>query len=98
MHDPEICSFDGVVGVKGVRDPMLAVVVCTPSYLDFISYAVTSTSFRTIGLDQRGQSSCVVSWIRSDICLNISSIGCLVGDVTNGIDLIVCWGVSHRIG
>jgi hypothetical protein len=26
-HDPEICSLKGVVGVKGVRDPMLAVVV-----------------------------------------------------------------------
>jgi hypothetical protein len=24
MHDPEICSLDGVVGVKGVRDPVLA--------------------------------------------------------------------------
>jgi hypothetical protein len=21
MHDPEICSLNGVVGVKGVRDP-----------------------------------------------------------------------------
>jgi hypothetical protein len=39
MHDPEICSLDRVVGVEGVRHPMLAVVVCTPSYLDFISYA-----------------------------------------------------------
>jgi hypothetical protein len=60
MHDPEICSLDGVVGVKGVRDPMLAVVVCTPSYLNFISYAVTPTSFRTIGLDRRRRSFCVV--------------------------------------
>jgi hypothetical protein len=39
VHDPELCSLDGVVGVKGVRDPMFAVVVSTPSYLDFISYA-----------------------------------------------------------
>jgi hypothetical protein len=50
MHDPEICSFNGVVGVKGVRDPMLAVVVSTSSYLDFISYGVTL-------------SSCIVSWV-----------------------------------
>jgi hypothetical protein len=61
MHDPEICSLDKVVGVEGVKDPMLAVVVCTPSYLDFISYAVTLTSLRTISLDRRRLSSCVVS-------------------------------------
>jgi hypothetical protein len=54
VHDPEIRSLDWVVGVKGVRDPMLAVVVCTPSYLDFISYSVTLTSFCTIGLDGGG--------------------------------------------
>jgi hypothetical protein len=29
VHDPEFCSMDRVVGVEGVRDPMLAVVVCT---------------------------------------------------------------------
>jgi hypothetical protein len=54
VHDPEIRSLDWVVGVEGVRDPMLAVVVCTPSYLDFISYSVTPTSFCTIGLDGGG--------------------------------------------
>jgi hypothetical protein len=26
MHDPEICSLDGIVGVKGVRDPMFVIV------------------------------------------------------------------------
>jgi hypothetical protein len=45
VHDPETCSLDGVVGVEGVRCPMLAVVVCTSSYLDFISYAVAPASF-----------------------------------------------------
>jgi hypothetical protein len=44
-------AWMGFVGVEGVRDPMLTVVVCTWSYLDFISYAVTLTSLRTIGLD-----------------------------------------------
>jgi hypothetical protein len=57
VHDPEICSLDGVVGVEGIRDPMLAVVVCTPSYLDFISYAVTLAAFCTIGMDRRRLSS-----------------------------------------
>jgi hypothetical protein len=51
MHDPEFCSLKGVVGVKGVRDPMFAVIVSMSSYLDFISYAVTLASFYTIGLD-----------------------------------------------
>jgi hypothetical protein len=43
--------LNGVVGVKGVRAPMLAVVVSTSSYLDFISYVVTLASFYMIGLD-----------------------------------------------
>jgi hypothetical protein len=98
MHDPEIYSLDRVVGVKGVWDPMLTIVVSTSSYLDFISYAVALASLRTIDLDWRRRSSCVESWVRSDVCLNIGSIGCVVGDITSGVDLIVCWGVSHRIG
>jgi hypothetical protein len=51
MHDPEICSLNGVVGVKSIGNPMFAVVVSTSSYLHFISYAVTLASFCTIGLD-----------------------------------------------
>jgi hypothetical protein len=98
MHDPEICSLDGVVSVKGVRNTVLTIVVSTSSYLGFVSYAVTLASLRTIDLERRRRSSCVVSWIRSDVCLNIGSIGCVVGDVTSGVGLIVCWGVSHRIG
>jgi hypothetical protein len=78
MHDPKICSLDGVVGVMGVRDPMFAIVVSASSYLNFISYAVLLASFCTIVLDQRRLSSCVVSWVRSDICLNIGIIGWVV--------------------
>jgi hypothetical protein len=51
VHDPEICSLDRVVGVEGVRYPMLTVVVCASSYFDFVSYAVTPTSLCTIDLD-----------------------------------------------
>jgi hypothetical protein len=98
MHDPEICSLNGVVGVEGVRDPMLTIVVSTSSYLNFISYAVTLASFRTIGLDRRRLSSCVVSWVWSDVCLNIGSIGYVVDDVSSGIGWVVCWGISHRVG
>jgi hypothetical protein len=90
VHDPEICSLDGLVGVKDVRDPVLAIVVSTSSYLDFISYVMALASLSTIGLDQRRLSSCVVSWVRSDVCLNIDSVGCVVGDVTSGIGWVVC--------
>jgi hypothetical protein len=98
MHDPEICSFNGVVGVKGVRDPMLAVVVSTLSYLVFISYAVTLTSLRTIGLDRRRLSTCIMYWLWRNVCLNIGSVGRIVDDVTSGIDRIVCGNISHRVG
>jgi hypothetical protein len=98
VHDPEICGLDGVFGVKGARDPVLVIVVSTLSYLDFILYAVALAFLSMIDLDQRKRSSCVVSRVRSDIILNIGSIGCIVGDVTGGIGLVICWGVSHRIG
>jgi hypothetical protein len=94
VHDPEICSLDGVVGVEGVRDPMLAVIVCTPSYLDFISYAVTSTSFYTIGLDRRRLSSCIASWIWGGVPLDVGSVGCIVGGIANGISRGVCLSIS----
>jgi hypothetical protein len=98
VHDPEFCSLDGVVGVKGVREPMLAVVVSTLSYLDFISYAVALASLCTIGLDQRRLISCIVSWVWSGVPLNIDNISCIVDDVTSIIDLSVCWSVGYNIG
>jgi hypothetical protein len=36
VHDPEICSLDGVVGVKGAGNPVFTTVVSTSSYLHFI--------------------------------------------------------------
>jgi hypothetical protein len=98
MHDLEICSLDKVVGVEGVRGPMLAVVVCTPSYLDFISYAVTPTSLRTIGLYRRRLSSCIASWIWSGVSLDVGSVGCVVGGIASGIGRGVCWSISRWVG
>jgi hypothetical protein len=97
VHDLEFYSFDGVVGVKGVRDPVLTIVVSTSSYIDFISYAVALASLGTIGLDRRRLSSCVVSWVRSDVCLSIGSVGCVVDDVTSVIDRSVCWSIGCSI-
>jgi hypothetical protein len=82
--------LNGVVGVKGAGNPMLAVVVSTSSYLHFISYTMTLDSFCTIGLDQRRLSSCIVSWVWSDIPLDVGSIGCVVNGITNSIGRSIC--------
>jgi hypothetical protein len=98
VHDPEFCSLDGVVGVKGVRDPMLAVVVSMSGYLDFTPYAVLLACFCTIGLDWMRLNSYVVSWVWSGVPLNIGSVGCIVDDVISGIDRSICWSVGCSIG
>jgi hypothetical protein len=97
VHDPEICSLDGVVGVEGVRYPMLEVVVCTSSYLDFISYAVSPASFCLIRLDRRRLSSCIASWIWGEVPLGVGSVGCIVGGVAS-ISWGICWSISRWIG
>jgi hypothetical protein len=97
VHDLEICSLDGVVGVEGVRCPMLAVVVCTSSYLDLISYAVAPASFCMIMLDRRRLSSCIASWIWGGVPLDIGSVGCIVGGVSS-ISQGVCWSISRWVG
>jgi hypothetical protein len=98
VHNPELCSLDGVVGIEGIRDPMLAVVVSTSSYLDFISYAVVLSSLCTIGLDQGRVSSYIVSWVWSGVPLNMDSIGCVINDVASVIGRSVCWSVACSIG
>jgi hypothetical protein len=98
VHDPEICSLDGVVGVEGVRCPMLVVVVCTPSYLDFISYAEAPTSFCMIRLNRRRLSSYVASWIWVEVPLDVGNVGCIVGGVASGISRGVCWSIGRWVG
>jgi hypothetical protein len=94
----KFCSLDGVVGVEGVRDPMLAVVVSTSSYLNFISYAVALASLCKIGLDQSRLSSCIVSWVWGEVPLNMDDIGCGIDDVASVISRGVCWSVGCSIG
>jgi hypothetical protein len=76
---------------------MLAVVVCTPSYLDFISYAVVPTSFCMIRLDRRRLSSCVASCFWDGVPLDIGSVGCILGGVAN-ISQCICWSISRWVG
>jgi hypothetical protein len=85
VHDPEICSFNRIVGVEGVKNLVLVVIVSTTSYLDFISYEETLASFHTIGLDRRRLSSCIVSWIWGGVPLDVGSVGCIVGGITSSI-------------
>jgi hypothetical protein len=98
VHAPEIFSLNGVVGVKGVGNPVFAVVVSTSSYLHFISYTMTLASFSTIGLDQRRLSSCIMSWIWGGIPLDVGSMGCVVSGITISIGWSVCWSISRGIG
>jgi hypothetical protein len=98
VHDLEIGSLNGVVGVKGVGNHVFAVVVSTSSYLHFISYAVMLASFSTIGLEQRRLSSCIESWMWGGIPLDVGSVSCIVGGITSSIGQSVCWRISHRFG
>jgi hypothetical protein len=41
MHLPNVCRLDRVIGVKGIRDPIAAVVVSTTCYVCFITYGLT---------------------------------------------------------
>jgi hypothetical protein len=98
VHELEICSLNGVVGVKSIRDPMFAVVISTSCYLHFISYALALASFRTIGLDWMRLSSCIVSWVWSGVPLDVGSAGCVVNGIPSNIGRSVCWSVSRRVG
>jgi hypothetical protein len=98
VHDPEIHSLNGVVGVKGVGNPVFTVIVSTSSYLHFISYAVTLASFSMIDLDQRRLSSCIVSWMWGGIPLYVGSVGCIVTSITSSVGRSVCWSISRRVG
>jgi hypothetical protein len=90
--------LNGVVGVKGIGNPMFAVVVSLSSYPHFICYAVTLASFCSMSLDRRRLSSCIVSWVWGDVPLDVGSIGCVVDDVADSISCSVFWNVSRGIG
>jgi hypothetical protein len=94
MHMPEVRSLNGFVGVKGIGDPMFAVVVSTSCYLHFISYAVALASFHVIGLDWRRLSSCIVSWVWGSVSLYVGSVSCVVNGIAGNIGRSVCWSIT----
>jgi hypothetical protein len=63
VHVPQLCCLDGIVGIKGVRDPMVTVIVSTSCYLHFVSYTLTLTAFRAVSLHRWRFSSCVLPWV-----------------------------------
>jgi hypothetical protein len=98
VHVPEVRSLNGVVGIKGIGDPMLTVVVSTSCYLHFVSYAVVLASFCPIGLDWRRLSYCIVPWVWGSVSLYVGSVSCVVGGVASDIGRSVCWNISYRVG
>jgi hypothetical protein len=81
---------------------MVAVIVITSCYLHFISYALSLTTFGTIGLHWWRSSSCVLPWVCSGVFLGVGSIsrivGGIVGNVGGGIGWCIGWSVGCRIG
>jgi hypothetical protein len=96
VHVPQLRCLDGVVGIKGVRDPVVTVVVSTPCYLHFVSYALTLATFRTISLHRQRLSSCILSWICRGIPLDVASVSCVVGDVAGCVGSGVGWSIGWR--
>jgi hypothetical protein len=81
---------------------MFVVIVSTPCYLHFISYAVTLASFRPIGLDWRRLSSYIVPEVWSGVSLDVGSVGCVVDNVDSDIGQSVRWrfgwSISYSVG
>jgi hypothetical protein len=90
--------LDGIVGVKGVGDPIFAVVVSMLCYLHFVSYTLTLTTFTVVSLHWWRLGSCVLSWVCDDIFLGVGSVSCIVGDVARNVDGGVGWSISCSIG
>jgi hypothetical protein len=98
VHVPDVRSLNGVVGIKGIGDPMLTVVVGTSCYLHFISYVVTLASFCLIGLDWRRLGSCIVPGVWGDVSLDVGSVSCVVDGIASDIGWSVCRSISCRVG
>jgi hypothetical protein len=90
--------LDRVVGVEGIRDPMVVIVVSTVCYFHFISYASTLTALSVVGLYWRWLSPSVLPWIGGDVLLGASIISCIVSDVSCSISGSVGWRVGGSIG
>jgi hypothetical protein len=91
-----------IVGVEGIMDPVVAVVVSTTCYFHFVSYMSTLTTFGVVGLYWWRLSSSILPCIGSNVLLGSSSISYIVGDVAYDVSSGVGWrvgcGVSGSVG
>jgi hypothetical protein len=99
MHVPQLCCLDGIVGIKGIRDPMMVVVVSTSCYLHFISS--TLTTFSVVSLHWWRLGSWVLPWVNG-VCMGVGIISCIVGDVArsvgDGVGRSISCSIGSRIG
>jgi hypothetical protein len=98
MHLPQFCCLDGVAGVEGVRDPMIAIVVNTTCYLHFVSYVLTLTAFSVISLCRRRLGSNILSWVGGDVWLGTNSISYIVDNVASSVSSNVGWRIGRSVG
>jgi hypothetical protein len=86
MHLPEVCVLDWVIGVKGIMDPVVTMVVGTACYLRFISYGLALITPGACGLCWWRLSSRVLSCITGDVLLlGASSIGGVVDGIARSM-------------
>jgi hypothetical protein len=84
--------LDGVTGAKGIRDPIVTVVVSTVLHLCFISYGLTLLSTGAHGLCWWRLSSDILSYVVGGILLlGANNIGDVVGSVAGSIGNVSCW-------
>jgi hypothetical protein len=91
-----------IIGVEGIKDPMIAIVVSAMRFLHFVSYPTTLTALGVVGLNWWRLGFSVLYWIGSCIFLGVGNVSCIVGDVTCGVSGGVGWrvgcGISSNVG
>jgi hypothetical protein len=80
--------------IKSVRDPRVVVMVSTPCYLHFVSYASMLTTFSVVSLYQWRLGSCILPWVCSGVCLGVGNISCIVGNIARSVDGGIGWRIS----
>jgi hypothetical protein len=103
VHLPKIYCLDRVSGIKGIRDPIVAIVISMACYLHFVSYMLELTTLRAVGLQWWRLSSCVLSYVTSSVLLlGASSVGgvvfCIARGVTSGVSSLIGCCVGSDVG
>jgi hypothetical protein len=98
VHLPEVCGLNGVIGVKEIRDPVVAVVVSMACYLHFISYGLTLIALSVCGLCWWRLSSHVLSCITCGVLLlGANSTGGVVGGITSSVGSWIGYCIGNNV-